>query len=84
MKSQLNQRITLPFNMTLLTYKNGLKLNKTKCKVLHLGNNNSKLPADNSVTLEKSTHERDLDMLVDNNLTFDDHITQCQPETSYD
>ncbi len=59
-----------------------LKFNETKCKVPHLGNSISKLPckmdsADNSVTLEESTQERDLGILVDNNLIFNDHIAHA-------
>ncbi len=57
-----------------------LKFNETKCKVLYMGNNNRKLQytmdtIDKTVTLDESTNERDLGVLVDNNLTFDEHIT---------
>ncbi len=57
-----------------------LKFNETNCKTLYLGNN-KKLPSvmdttDSRISLEESTQERDLGVLIDNNLTFDEHIAQ--------
>ncbi len=58
-----------------------LKFNETKCKTLYLGNND-KLPyvmdtTDGRISLEESNLERDLGVLIDNNLAFDEHIAQA-------
>jgi len=60
-----------------------LKFNKDKCKVLHLGTNNQEYkyvfndPASSPFTIRTSTAEKDLGVVVDNKLSFDQHINQA-------
>ena len=52
-----------------------MKFNETKCCVVHIGNNNVKKDyVMNGVNLIKSTAEKDLGVLVDENLSFNDHV----------
>ena len=59
-----------------------IKFNPTKCKVMHLGNDNPQyiynMRSGTTVTpLQKTTCEKDLGVFVDNNLSFDHHINQA-------
>ncbi len=59
-----------------------LHFNEAKCKTLYLGNNNMKQPytmtSNNGViSLEETLLERDLGILVDNELSFDEHISEA-------
>ena len=56
-----------------------LKFNDTKCKILHLGDNNPKKPyyigsSNSRVQLEETTLEKDLGIFIDPTLSFDSHI----------
>ena len=56
-----------------------LHFNQTKCKILHIGENNPKFSyyigeGANRTEIETTTLEKDLGVLVDNNLNFEDHI----------
>ncbi len=57
-----------------------LSFNPNKCTALHLGRNNLQqnyvmLSPSGAVTLENTTCEKDLGVLIDNELTFDNHIS---------
>ena len=56
-----------------------LKFNETKCKILHLGDNNPQRSyfigsEDSRIELEKTVIEKDLGVHVDPTLSFDSHI----------
>ena len=56
-----------------------LLFNQTKCKILHIGENNPKYKyfigeGNNRMELETSDIEKDLGVLVDNELNFENHI----------
>ena len=55
-----------------------LQYNVAKCKVLHLGISNQqygyRMEHDNSSTLQSVTEERDLGVIIDDKLNFDQHI----------
>ena len=52
-----------------------IKFNESKCCVVHIGNNNDKKDyVMNGVNLFKSTAEKDLGVLVDENLSFNEHV----------
>ena len=52
-----------------------MKFNESKCCVVHIGNNNDKKDyVMNGVNLFKSTAEKDLGVLVDENLSFNEHV----------
>ena len=66
-------------NLNNWTEKWLLKFNSSKCKVLHIGENNPQhdyfITVDGkSVKLEVTTSEKDLGVYIDPNLTFEDHI----------
>ena len=66
-------------NLNNWTEKWLLKFNSSKCKVLHIGENNPQhdyyITVDGkSVKLETTTSEKDLGVYIDPNLTFVDHI----------
>ena len=55
------------------------KFNSTKCKILHIGKNNPHYQyfikdGDNITKLSTTFSERDLGVIVDPNLTFEEHI----------
>ena len=60
-----------------------LSFNASKCKVLHLGNNNNCLRYtmldnhDNYVQISPVDHEKDLGVTFEDNLKFERHITDC-------
>ena len=56
-----------------------LHFNQTKCKILHIGENNPKYSyfigeGNNRTEIETTSLEKDLGVLVDNNLNFENHI----------
>ena len=58
-----------------------IKFNSDKCKILHLGKNNPKYKyyikqADIIKELSETICEKDLGVYIDQNLSFDFHITQ--------
>jgi hypothetical protein len=59
-----------------------LQFNKKKCKVLHIGPKNQQYtysitdPTKAPSILEASSYEKDLGVCMDNQLVFDEHITQ--------
>ena len=54
-----------------------IKFNSDKCKVLHLGKNNPDISYNmNGVRLEVTEAEKDLGVVVDNKLSFDQHISE--------
>ncbi len=64
-----------------------LKFNDTKCKILHLGENNPQRPyyigpMDARVELEKTVLEKDLGVHIDPNLSFDSHIDKIIKKAS--
>ena len=64
-----------------------LKFNETKCKILHLGENNPKksyyIGSDNTrVQLEETTLEKDLGIFIDPTLSFDSHIEYITKKAS--
>ena len=64
-----------------------LKFNETKCKILHLGENNPKksyyIGSHNSrVQLEETTLEKDLGIYIDPTLSFDSHIEYITKKAS--
>ena len=56
-----------------------LKFNEAKCKVVHMGKNNTNTDytLNSGAKLETSTCEKDLGVLVDNKLTFSDHAQKA-------
>ena len=59
-----------------------LSFNASKCKTLYLGKENvrhgySMASSSGQVTLEQTTCEKDLGVLVDDKLSFDEHISQA-------
>ncbi len=59
-----------------------LKFNKEKCQTLHLGKNNGKNiyimgSQQDAVSLQETVAERDLGIIIDNELSFNTHITQA-------
>ncbi len=59
-----------------------LRFNETKCQTLYLGRNNNKKvysmgSSQNQVPLQETTAEKDLGIIIDNQLSFDNHITQA-------
>ncbi len=59
-----------------------LSFNASKCKTLHLGKENvrhgySMASTSGQVTLEQTTCEKDLGVLIDDKLSFDEHISQA-------
>ena len=54
-----------------------LNFNATKCKVIHFGQNNLNLGYNmDGSQLEVAEHEKDLGVVIDNDLSFDMHINQ--------
>ena len=52
-----------------------IKFNDSKCCVVHIGSNNERKDyMMNGINLTKSTAEKDLGVLVDENLSFEDHV----------
>ena len=53
-----------------------LRFNATKCKVMHLGHGNPhyNYVMENNVVLASTNKEKDLGVIVDNSLSFSDHI----------
>ena len=65
-----------------------LKFNEQKCKMLHLGNNNTKNEyfigtGDQRIPLEKSDLEKDLGIYIDENLNFKEHIKITVKKSNY-
>ena len=64
-----------------------LKFNESKCKILHLGENNPKRAyyigrGDSRVELEKTVLEKDLEVHIDPTLSFDSHIEKIVKKAS--
>ena len=64
-----------------------LKFNETKCKILHLGENNPQRPyyigpVGERIELEKTVLEKDLGVHIDPNLSFDSHIEKIIKKAS--
>ena len=64
-----------------------LKFNETKCKILHLGENNPQRPyfigpEEARVELEKTVLEKDLGVHIDPSLSFDNHIERIIKKAS--
>ena len=77
-KRNLQQTIDLMHDWT---EKWQLHFNETKCKVLHLGQNNPRHSYfigkdDKRIELEETTLEKDLGVHIDRNLSFEEHINK--------
>ena len=51
-----------------------LKFNKTKCKHLHFGNNQVKKYKLGNLEISQTENEKDLGIIIDNSLKFQNHI----------
>jgi len=60
-----------------------LGFNESKCKVIHLGHNNSKRQYQmNAISLSVSSEEKDLGIIIDNELKYHKHIANAVNKAS--
>ena len=85
-QDQANLQTTID-NMYRWTVQWQLKFNETKCKILHLGDNNQKRKyyigeGQERIELEETTLEKDLGVHIDPSLSFDSHIDKIIKKAS--